>query len=109
MQNAIQAGEGSDGPVRVTITREGEMAAIAIHNKGTAIPEDAREHLFEPFFTTKQKGTGLGLAFVSEIAKDHGGTITCTSDAEAGTCFTLTLPVAPSQPVETPQPDKSSS
>jgi len=109
MQNAIQAGEGSDGPVGVTITQEGDMAAIAIHNQGPPIPEDAREHLFEPFFTTKQKGTGLGLAFVSEIAKDHGGTITCTSDAEAGTCFTVTLPVAPKQPAKTSQPDTSSS
>tara|TARA_R110002096_G_scaffold77896_9_gene183420 strand:- start:1521 stop:3011 length:1491 start_codon:yes stop_codon:yes gene_type:complete len=106
MQNAIQAGEGSEAPIRVTLTRKGNMAAIAIQNKGAPIAEEALEHLFEPFFTTKQKGTGLGLAFVSEIAKDHGGTIVCTSDAKAGTCFTLTLPIAKTP---NPQPTKSPS
>ncbi len=106
LQNAIQAGEGSEKPVCITITRRGEDAAIAISNHGAPIPEDAREHLFEPFFTTKQKGTGLGLAFVSEIARDHGGTIECTSDSEAGTCFTMTLPIAPKANLH---PAKSSS
>lgn len=106
VQNAIQAGEGSGNPVCISLTSAAGEARLSVSNHGTPIAEEAREHLFEPFFTTKQKGTGLGLAFVSEIAKDHGGTITCTSTADDGTCFTLTLPRA-SGP--TKQPPESSS
>ena len=48
--------------------------------------------MFEPFYTTREKGTGLGLAFVREIAADHGGRIEVKS-ASGETTFTLVLPL----------------
>ncbi len=93
VQNAIAASEQGGNPIEITLEKRGITACLTIQNHGALISPEARERLFEPFFTTKQKGTGLGLAFVKEIAQDHGGTIACTSTTEHGTCFTLTLPL----------------
>ncbi|MFT5863998.1 MAG: two-component system nitrogen regulation sensor histidine kinase NtrY, partial [Flavobacteriales bacterium] len=47
---------------------------------------------FEPKFTTKTSGMGLGLAMVKNIMETYGGSITFTSDNEAGTTFTVSFP-----------------
>ncbi|MBL4634350.1 MAG: HAMP domain-containing histidine kinase, partial [Kofleriaceae bacterium] len=100
LQNAIQAGAGSDKAVTLKSWRAKDTSYFSVSNFGSCISEDAREHLFEPFYTTKEKGTGLGLAFVHEIISDHGGTITVTSNDVDGTCFTISLESAGDQEPE---------
>lgn len=81
-------------------SRPGRYAQLAIRDTGTGIPPEIRRHLFEPFFTTKPvgKGTGLGLATVYGIVKQHGGWIELSSGAEPGTTFRIHWP-APDEPL----------
>jgi PAS domain S-box-containing protein len=73
----------------------GTWACLAVVDTGSGIPDDALPHIFEPFFTTKQpgQGTGLGLAQVYGIIKQHGGEIGVTSQRDRGTNFTFYLPL----------------
>ena len=70
-----------------------------MRDNGCGVPPEARAKLFSPFFTTREKGTGLGLAFVAEIARDHGGAVAVDSELGRGSTFTITLPRRREAPV----------
>jgi PAS domain S-box-containing protein len=74
--------------------RAGDFIRLRIVDSGHGIPADILPHIFEPFFTTKQpgKGTGLGLAMVFGIIKQHQGWIMVQSEVNRGTCFDMFLP-----------------
>jgi PAS domain S-box-containing protein len=76
--------------------RPGEFVCIAVADTGTGMKPEVVAHVFEPFFTTKEKekGTGLGLATVYGIVKQHGGWITVQSEAGRGSTFRICLPVS---------------
>ena len=93
VQAATAAGHRGRGAVRLSARRRSDEVELAVWNRGKEIPPATCEQLFEPFFTTREKGTGLGLAFVREIAADHGGRIEVSS-ADGETTFTLVLPLA---------------
>jgi signal transduction histidine kinase len=93
VQAATAAGHRGGGAVRLSAEERGDELALAVWNRGHEIPPEICERLFEPFYTTREKGTGLGLAFVREIAADHGGRIEVKS-ASGETTFTLVLPLA---------------
>ena len=72
----------------------GEWVILAVSDTGMGIPEENLEKVFEPFFTTKKpgEGTGLGLAQVYGIVKQHGGYIDVESAEGKGTASTIYLP-----------------
>lgn len=83
-----------DAPASLPELTHGSWVVIRVWDTGNGIPPESMEHIFEPFFTTKPvgKGTGLGLAQVYGIIKQHGGCIDVKSQIGAGTQFTLYLP-----------------
>lgn len=92
-QNAVQAtlaGARRD-PVRLRVRRDGASVLFTVVNAGEDLPPQVRARMFEPFFTTREKGTGLGLAFASEIIAAHGGRLTAEVDA-GETRFITELP-----------------
>lgn len=87
--------------------RAGEFICLSVADTGCGIPPENLRRIFEPFFTTKEvgKGTGLGLATVYGIVKQHEGWIEVSSQPGHGACFEVFLPALyPAVVAPAPQP-----
>ena len=76
--------------------KPGRYVVLSVEDTGCGIPEALRGRVFEPFYTTKPqgKGTGMGLAMVYGIVKDHGGWVEVEGEPGRGTAFRVFLPAA---------------
>ncbi len=81
--------------------REKAALRLTVGDTGCGIDPGVLPHIFEPFFTTKSagSGTGLGLAAVDGIVKNHGGALTVDSEPGVGSYFHITLPLSSEQAV----------
>jgi len=98
--NAVDAAAMTADEGRVTVgladgvrSSNGEdEVVLSVRDNGPGIPEQALDKIFNPFFTTKDKGTGLGLAVVHQMAEALGGFVRVASSSAEGTEFVLGVP-----------------
>lgn len=103
--NARQAIGDGGGVITVSAATEeapiGEadhaVVVLRVTDDGPGMPHDVLERAFDPYFTTKPvgEGSGLGLAAVQTIVRDHGGVVDVTTSPGAGTTVAIGLPIAP--------------
>lgn len=73
----------------------GRYVCLTVEDTGTGIDPEVQKHIFEPFFTTKKaKNSGMGLAVVYGVVKDHSGWVNVVSEPGAGALFKVFLPAA---------------
>ncbi|HOK05405.1 MAG TPA: PAS domain S-box protein, partial [Victivallales bacterium] len=109
--NARDALPKSNGKINVSINKHlqkapyefsgfnakpGEYVQLTVQDNGCGMTDEVKQKIFDPFFTTKPKGkgTGLGLATVYGIVKQHNGFITFDSVLNQGTTFNIFIPAA---------------
>jgi CheY-like chemotaxis protein len=78
----------------------GHYLKLTVRDNGVGMPPEVQERIFEPYYTTKQvgKGTGMGLAVVHGVVKEHGGNIAVSSEPGRGTAFEICLPIVEATP-----------
>jgi signal transduction histidine kinase len=91
-RNAATAARG--GRVEISARARDGVVRVEVRDDGPGVPPELREKIFTPFFTTREKGTGLGLAFVREIVRDHGGDVMVGDAPGGGSVFSFDLPAA---------------
>ncbi len=98
IRNLLENGRRyGDGPVEVTLAREGREVVLRVCDRGPGVPGPLRERIFEPFYrlpgaSEREGGVGLGLALVRSIAGRHQGSVHCEGREGGGACFVLRLP-----------------
>jgi PAS domain S-box-containing protein len=113
--NASQAMEETGGTIDIVVENEslkessgtnypdltaGEYVKITVSDTGPGIDSEVIGRIFDPYFTTKEvgKGSGMGLAVVHGLVKNHNGAITVDSEPGKGATFTILFPVIDERP-----------
>ena len=92
--NAVKYGDGK--LVSVNVAQTHGRVILSVHNCGNPIPDERRKDIFEYLNRGEQAdktGWGIGLPFVQDVARRHGGTVVLDSSAQGGTTFTIDIPV----------------
>ena len=93
--NAVQAAAEKKGMVTVSCIRKDFYVDVRVEDTGPGMTPAQMAKIFDPYFTTKQSksGTGLGLYITKKVIEDHNGSIKVDSAPDAGTSFTIRLPL----------------
>ena len=101
IQNAVEAMDGG-GSLQISLKNgmskfyeDRPVVIMSVQDNGPGIDQNLLEKIFDPFFTTKSSGIGLGLSISHQIIERHGGIISCNSNPEQGTTFSVELPAVP--------------
>jgi len=82
-------------PIEVHVRRAGSLVELRVCDRGAGVPEAEREAIFQPFHRAGrggERGAGVGLALVRQIARQHRGDARYIARDEGGGCFVVTLP-----------------
>ena len=90
IDNAIEAIEG-EGEIEMVARIEGDDAILEVLDDGPGLPTDDLQLLTRPFYSTKGRGSGMGLAIVERVVRDHGGSFELGERSRAGTRAVIVL------------------
>jgi signal transduction histidine kinase len=99
LDNAVRYGPPGQS-VTVTTASNGDTWSLAVTDEGPGIPADERDRIFAPYYRMKRDaggavgGTGIGLAVVRRLVKEHGGQVHVAAAEGKGARFVVTLPIA---------------
>ena len=105
LRNALHH-SSQQGTVRVSLTRQENMAHLVIDDQGPGVPESDLSRIFLPFYRveeSRERGTGgfgLGLAIAARVVREHNGQIVARNRTGGGLEVTILLPLEPNQAVE---------
>jgi signal transduction histidine kinase len=91
------------GQVLVTVGHDERELVLTVRDDGRGIPAGELDRIFERFYRAESVrssaigGAGLGLSIVKQIVNAHGGTVSAESQPEAGSTFTVRLPLRPAE------------
>jgi signal transduction histidine kinase len=97
-EKALKADCGYRPTVCLEAERQTDSVVLTIIDNGAGMDAETCRRAFEPLFTTRARGTGIGLANVKKIVKEHGGHIELESSPGQGTRMRIVLPPDPSDP-----------
>ncbi len=93
VKNAIDALQGRQGVITLTVVTEGDTASLKISDDGPGVPKELRHRVFEPGVSTKEGGWGIGLALARRVVEEaHGGTLNL-EHSERGASFVISIPL----------------
>jgi signal transduction histidine kinase len=92
IKNACEA-SNENGRVCIDASYQDDIWMVEVNDRGEGIDPKNISKIFAPFFTTRSKGTGLGLAFASQVVKSHGGIVTAENREQGGALFRVELPI----------------
>ncbi|MGC3980371.1 MAG: ATP-binding protein [Steroidobacteraceae bacterium] len=98
LSNAFKYTLSGEITVSVTVSQNGDATEVAVTDTGIGIPQEELPRLFERFHRVEQsqgrsfEGTGIGLALVNELVKQHSGTIRVSSVVNQGSTFVVSIP-----------------
>lgn len=92
LKNSMEA-MPDGGALHVSTGALDASVTVRVRDTGEGMTEEQREQVFQPLYTTKDKGLGMGLAYVQQVVRDHRGEISCVSNVDSGTTFTIELPI----------------
>ncbi|MEX2380788.1 MAG: ATP-binding protein [Opitutales bacterium] len=97
IQNAIQTTTPGKNNIQASWEESGAGVLFSVADSGPGVPAELQEKIFEPFFTTRenQRGRGLGLAIVQQVADEHGGEASVKNSPAGGAYFQLFFPRKP--------------
>ena len=108
LENALKYGPAGQ-TVSVELERVGRLARLSIRDEGPGIPASRRRRIWQPFGTVRiGDGTGIGLAVVRGLVREHGGRLLVDdNEVGRGACFSVELPVLePAMPAATHAPNE---
>ncbi|QIR16123.1 HAMP domain-containing histidine kinase [Shewanella aestuarii] len=91
VMNSIEAGASK---IRISAVQQDNQVFLDVIDNGKGLEPQMQQQVLEPFFTTKSQGTGLGLAVVQSVVRNHGGQIQLSCKPNMGCQVRLTFPLS---------------